>query len=807
MDKYLGKRLDGRYEIHELIGIGGMANVYRCTDTVDDREVAIKILKDEFLNNEEFIRRFKNESKAIAMLSHPNIVKVYDVSFGDMIQYIVMEYIDGITLKEYIERQGIIEWKDVLHLVTQVLRALQHAHESGIVHRDIKPQNIMLLQDGTIKVTDFGIARFSDKATRTMTDQAIGSVHYIAPEQARGDITDGKTDIYSVGVMLYEMLTGKLPFEGDSAVTVALMQLQSTPKMPREVNPSIPVGLEQITMRAMAKKPEQRYTSAAEMLSDIERFRLNPSIVFEYANPFEDDQPTRYVNTKKKADAEKKKAQKAALKAQKAQKSVKAVKAAKPDKAVKAVVANKAVNAAKQENPANEADPAKPANDAKPAKPAKPANDAKQGKPVKTAKPKKAVKAANPQKAKKAQKPAKAQKAPKPEKEKKPKKPRRDDEEGYKEQSSVLHAIKGVIIAAVAVGLVFFVIFLIKGINSAQVKDVNVPNYVGRSLAEAKSNNPDDFQFELKNRFDQTQALGTVLAQEPAVGMTVKAGSTVILTVNSNGDEIAIPFFNSSTTNQEAAESKLRELSLIPEVVLVEGAQADKDTVIGTFPTAGAKAPIGSTVYVYVSKGDRAKTISIPPVLRMSLYEAQQELDNLGLTVETIYDDDSGEKKDTVIGTSPLPYGKVEKGTVVTLTVSSGVGDKSKKKIHFDLPTGIDKDIEMTVLIDGVENSELSKTVNPYVEPKVTLELEGSGKKEVEVRLDGQPYREFTIDMSTGEITDTQIYEYVVPTEEPTEYIEPTDYYDDTPTDYYDPDADPDNYYDDNQYYQNPYEP
>lgn len=240
MDKYLGKRLDGRYEIHELIGIGGMANVYRCTDTIDDREVAIKILKDEFLNNEEFIRRFKNESKAIAMLSHPNIVKVYDVSFGDMIQYIVMEYIDGITLKEYIDRQGVIEWRDALHLTTQVLRALQHAHESGIVHRDIKPQNIMLLQDGTIKVTDFGIARFSDKATRTMTDQAIGSVHYIAPEQARGDITDGKTDLYSVGVMLYEMLTGKLPFEGDSAVTVALMQLQSTPRMPREVNPSIP---------------------------------------------------------------------------------------------------------------------------------------------------------------------------------------------------------------------------------------------------------------------------------------------------------------------------------------------------------------------------------------------------------------------------------------------------------------------------------------------------------------------------------------------------------------------------------------
>lgn len=176
MDKYVGKKLDGRYEIRELIGIGGMANVYRCYDTVDDREVAIKILKDEYLNNEEFIRRFKNESKAIAVLSHPNIVKVYDVSFGDMIQYIVMEYIDGITLKEYINQQGTLSWKETVHLITQILMALSHAHSKGVVHRDIKPQNMMLLSDGTIKVTDFGIARFSN-STRTMTEQAIGSVH------------------------------------------------------------------------------------------------------------------------------------------------------------------------------------------------------------------------------------------------------------------------------------------------------------------------------------------------------------------------------------------------------------------------------------------------------------------------------------------------------------------------------------------------------------------------------------------------------------------------------------------------------
>lgn len=250
MDKYIGKRLDGRYEIREIIGVGGMAYVYRAYDNVDDRIVAIKILKEEYLANEEFTRRFKNESKAIAILSHPNIVKVYDVSFGDRLQYIVMECIDGITLKEYIDQQKEFKWKEAVHFTVQILRALQHAHDKGIVHRDIKPQNIMLLPDGTIKVTDFGIARFSRqdiRATRS-TDKAIGSVHYISPEQARGEITDEKADIYSVGVMLYEMLTGQLPFEADSAVSVAIMQMQSEAKPPRQIDPSIPEGLEQFVL-------------------------------------------------------------------------------------------------------------------------------------------------------------------------------------------------------------------------------------------------------------------------------------------------------------------------------------------------------------------------------------------------------------------------------------------------------------------------------------------------------------------------------------------------------------------------------
>ncbi len=294
MENYVGKRLDGRYEIIEIIGVGGMAVVYKAFDNIDNRIVAVKVLKDEFLQNEEFRRRFKNESKAIAVLSHPNIVKIYDVSYGDNLQYIVMEYVDGITLKEYIEQQGRLDIREAIYFVTQILRALQHAHDKGIVHRDIKPQNIMLLSDGTIKVTDFGIARFSRSETRTMTDGAIGSVHYISPEQAKGSVTDAKTDLYSVGVVLYEMLTGKVPFQSDNAVSVALMQLQNDPVRPRELNPDIPVGLEQIIIRAMQKSPNDRYQSASEMLMDIAEFKKNPNVKFDYSY-FVDKQPTKYV--------------------------------------------------------------------------------------------------------------------------------------------------------------------------------------------------------------------------------------------------------------------------------------------------------------------------------------------------------------------------------------------------------------------------------------------------------------------------------------------------------------------------------
>lgn len=667
MDKYIGKRLDGRYEIHELIGVGGMAKVYRCNDTIDDREVAIKILKDEYLNNEEFIRRFKNESKAIAMLSHQNIVKVYDVSFGDMIQYIVMEYIDGITLKEYIDQQGIIEWKDALHLTTQVLKALQHAHECGIVHRDIKPQNIMLLQDGTIKVTDFGIARFSDKATRTMTEQAIGSVHYIAPEQARGAVTDGKTDIYSVGVMLYEMITGKLPFDGESAVSVALMQLQQTPKRPREVNPGIPIGLEQITMKAMEKQPADRYTSAAEMLSDIERYRLNPSIVFDYGNAFVDQQPTKFVAPAKGNT-----------------------------RVVKELPKQEENYVERTKIDDNEY----------------------------------------------------------------------DDDDEIKTHSSSYYAVKGAIIAALVVCAIFFVLALFRGCSSSQALDVKVPDYIGKLLVDVKENNEYNFQFEVKSQFDESKEIGVVLAQDPKPdSMKIKSGSTITLTVNGKDTEVSVPYVNNMS--EAEAVKALKDQSLVPEIVYVENTKTPKGYTISSFPAPGVKSTIGSTVCVYIANGERTKRVKIPSLTGLQLSEAKSKLAELNLTVEVTYDDNSKEPKDTVLSMSPLQYGTVDEGSVITLRVSSGKGDKKTVSIYVDLPENVSNSVDMTVIVDGAIDSKYSKTLVPQYNRTCTIELNGSGTSSVVVQLDGQAYREYSVDFAAGSVKTVATHEYIAPTTVP----------------------------------------
>ncbi len=290
MDNYIGRMLDNRYEILEVIGIGGMAVVYKARCHRLNRLVAIKILKDEFSQDAEFRRRFHAESQAVAMLSHPNIVSVYDVSHSGDTDYIVMELIDGITLKQYMEQKGQLNWRETLHFSTQIAKALEHAHSRGIIHRDIKPHNIMILKDGSVKVADFGIARITS-AQSTLTREALGSVHYISPEQARGSRVDKRTDLYSLGVVMYEMLTGRPPFDGDSPVAVAIQHINGTPVLPTELNAGIPKGLEQITMHAMTAALDQRYESSTDMLSDLEEFRKNPNVIFEFTASGADRQP------------------------------------------------------------------------------------------------------------------------------------------------------------------------------------------------------------------------------------------------------------------------------------------------------------------------------------------------------------------------------------------------------------------------------------------------------------------------------------------------------------------------------------
>ncbi len=282
MDQYIGRLLDNRYEILEIIGTGGMAVVYKARCHRLNRLVAIKILKDEFARDEEFRRRFRAEGEAVAMLSHPNIVQVYDVSSTDSANYIVMELIDGISLKQYMEKKGVLNWKETLHFAMQIAKGLEHAHSRGIVHRDIKPHNVMVLKNGSVKVMDFGIARVMSKSN-TLTKEALGSVHYISPEQAKGGWVDNRSDLYSLGVVMYEMMTGRPPYDGESPVAVAIQHINGGAVMPSALNPNIPGGLEQIIMKSMALDVKDRYSSATEMLRDMEEFRKNPMILFPWA--------------------------------------------------------------------------------------------------------------------------------------------------------------------------------------------------------------------------------------------------------------------------------------------------------------------------------------------------------------------------------------------------------------------------------------------------------------------------------------------------------------------------------------------
>ena len=299
MDNLIGKFLDNRYEILEVIGQGGMSVVYRAKCHRLNRMVAVKVLKDEFSEDAEFKNRFQDESLSVAMMSHPNIVSVYDVSKSDDIEYIVMELIDGITLKEYLQKKGHLTWQETVYFALQIAKALEHAHNRGIIHRDIKPQNIMVLRDGTVKVADFGIAHQVSKQQTYNKGEAIGSVHYISPEQAKGSRIDNRADIYSLGVVMYEMLTGRLPFEGTNPVDIAIQHINSIPLSPSDYVKDIPEAIENITMKAMSPRLSQRYSSADELIADLEKVRNDPHVKIEFNNASDVERDAKEEATRK----------------------------------------------------------------------------------------------------------------------------------------------------------------------------------------------------------------------------------------------------------------------------------------------------------------------------------------------------------------------------------------------------------------------------------------------------------------------------------------------------------------------------
>lgn len=664
MDKYIGKRLDGRYEIHELLGVGGMAYVYKAYDNIEKRWVAIKILKEELAGNSDFLRRFRNESKAIAVLSHPNIVKVYDVSFGDRIQYIVMEYIDGITLKQYIEQQGEIKWREALYFTVQILRALQHAHEKGIIHRDIKPQNIMLLEDGTIKVTDFGIARFSQAETQTMTDKAIGSVHYIAPEQARGGYINDKADIYSVGVMLYEMLTGQLPFVADNAVSVAIMQMQAEPTPPSRINPSIPKGLEEITMHAMEKNPAQRFPSAADMLEDVERFRRNPEIVFHYGEQVD----RAYAGTS--AD----------------------------------IYGNVQQNAAPQKYNDNY-----------------------------------------------------------------------EYEEEYvrsKNGARASNIIKGIVAAVIVVALVVGGIFgwrYLQNLTTSTNKtsdEIVLPNFVGKIYASDIESNSEyaDLTFEITYGNVPSKQPGEVLRQTPAAGMTVKKGKTVSLTVNGEAEQVVVE--DVKGYKQQDAYDALKALNLSPKIQAVADDDAAVGYVVKTDPAAGSTVSTGTTVTIYVSSGPSTESAVIPNIVGYQYSTAKEELEAAGFVVTAEYDDESDKDENTVLSVSPNEGEKAKKGSVVTVTVSSGKG--AQKDVYYDipLPGGVSDDLTMKIYVDGTLIE--TRTVNPSTSPYSNMTFTGKGRANLVITLNDQQYITAEIDYTTQSINVTSQQSYATPEPEPT---------------------------------------
>ncbi len=619
-DKYIGRLLDGRYEILEVIGTGGMAVVYKARCHRLNRLVAIKILKDDLSQDEEFRRRFHAESQAVAMLSHPNIMSVYDVSTSDEADYIVMELIDGITLKQYMEKKGTLNWKETLHFSIQIAKALEHAHSRGIVHRDIKPHNVMVLKNGSIKVTDFGIARIMSN-NNTLTKEALGSVHYISPEQAKGGRVDNRSDLYSLGVVMYEMMTGRAPYDGESPVAVAIQHINGGAPMPSTLNPNIPGGLEQIIMKAMAVDPDQRYSSATQMLVDLEEFRKNPSILFDHSEKGDIDAATMLDQV----------AQQERVVVVPPRTTAERVAGTHPSRPAQQ-------QRSPQQNPRTDAPQRRTGQQSDPRRaPSRDPQSGRSGAPARTRQ-------------------SAAQQ-------------RQNRNRSITIAVAVCSAVAGVAI------LIFLVSLLNGGLFRNETKLTPVPNLIGKVYAELdRKQYPNIEIVQGDTAYSDKYEEGVIMDQKPKANEQIPIGSQVTVYVSMGEEKDELPAMAPMQgMTKEVAQNYIDALKgdLVAKYEEIFDDKIPAGQVVKTDPQQGAPLERGQTVVIYLSKG--ADKVKVPNIIGKSRDQAERLLNNNGFKNIRFETEESDQAKDTVTRLSVNVNEALDLNTEIVVYLSEGV--------------------------------------------------------------------------------------------------------------------------------------
>ena len=697
IDQYIGRLLDNRYEILEVIGTGGMAVVYKARCHRLNRLVAIKILKDEFARDEEFRRRFHAEGEAVAMLSHPNIVQVYDVSTSESANFIVMELIDGISMKQYMEKKGVLNWKETLHFAMQIAKGLEHAHSRGIVHRDIKPHNIMVLKNGSVKVMDFGIARVMNKSN-TLTKEALGSVHYISPEQAKGGHTDNRSDLYSLSVVMYEMMAGRPPYDGESAVSVAIQHINGGAAMPSHYNPNIPAGLEQIIMKGMALEIRDRYVSATEMLHDMEEFRKNPAITFNYRTLLDDATRAIPVTNLPLTTAEKK---------------VQARTGARPV----------------QEYRPRQSSTAIPRQNSTAVPRRNTAISLEHGQGSDTI--------------------SRAQQR------------RKADAQKRREERSRVATTAIVICSAVAIiAIIFFLVAVFNGFLLNQEKDlVEVPYLQGRTYTENFASNYKDFTIRLlPQQYDATYAKDQIISQEPAGGEEVQRGTDIWITVSMGPEPPKIEVDNVVGAEAEAACDLLESNGFKTLTKKEPSYLYEAGLVTRTDPAAGTPLTEGQTVYVYISTGPEIVEKTMPHVIGVQVDVAQVIMDQVGFknvryeevesmkpAGQVIYQSVAKDKDVDVASEIIIHYSEGPKETVPPTTAATLPPETEPQPTERVMTVSLlmpekTEDFKLEICVSGTKDVLVTKMIAPG-STSAYVELSGIGLVQYDLYIDGEYYR------------------------------------------------------------------